>query len=198
MDVDPTQTLCAPITWTQDRNPTPIADSFFASRRRRLTTVENNRMTLSVLPENITPRFTHYRGPDNMLSPVRETNMSYNPREIDRDSGMPTPPYYLRTNVDQFAEKDGVEVSPMTMANGMMGDLGFQSAHPSPQRDEEMDTDGGNPLLQLRRASTHDSGIKARRGGMHGIVNFSMGFRPDCEDCQNKVPGHYVHVIKAE
>lgn len=28
-------------------------------------------------------------------------------------------------------------------------------------------------------------------------VTFSMGFRADCEKCQQKVPGHYSHIIRS-
>ena len=78
---------------------------------------------------------------------------------------------------------------------------------PSPIREDEVlespaSASGGHEIFEPRASSLFrkrqtwpstlgESGAKA------GKTKLSMGFKADCEKCQARIPGHYMHFIRS-
>jgi hypothetical protein len=83
------------------------------------------------------------------------------------------------------------EMSPSVIVDGM-GDMQMEvdtSAHP----ERETPTKKGH--TRSKHSLRSWTGYGGELSGSGAKRSFSMGYRPDCEKCRLKVPGHFNHII---
>lgn len=90
----------------------------------------------------------------------------------------------------QFDPHTGAPISAGMTPSSSTGSLHssyFQQQQPQPQPHPHPH--------ELHPMPGQDVGMSPAKGG--GGWKVTMGYRPDCEKCQQHVPGHYSHVVAA-
>lgn len=134
------------------------------------------------------------------------------PSPIDEDE-VPTPPSAAEAAGSQLSmlsvsdmdmeQNDGsiptISIEPARFVNHSSG-TGLANEFESAVDLEPMDSGPDNIIVRKQRQrsgalSNGNSPVRAGSSIMSGKRGFSMGFRPDCEKCQMRVPGHMNHFI---
>lgn len=135
-----------------------------------------------------TPIYGHFNtnllqpsGPPN-VSNITRTVLEVQPKETDwrRRGRLPSPVYD--------------EDEPMSPAMGEAIDqLKIHTPGQAPSSFSNNFNRGQSALFE-RRASAN--GQRPRGGAVSSGSRLMMGFKPDCEKCQHRVPGHYAHIVR--
>jgi hypothetical protein len=101
------------------------------------------------------------------------TSRKTNRQEVDDDRNrrMPSP----------ISEDEDVPDTPTALTQSQLSRLSVSQA-------DQMDVD-------LSLAPPPTPRTRKRSGALTGMGRYTMGYRPDCEKCQQKVPGHYSHFL---
>jgi len=92
----------------------------------------------------------------------------------DRSRRMPSP----------ISEDEDIPDTPTELTQSQLSRLSVSQA-------DQMDTEDGSPAL----APPPTPRGRKRSGALTGMGRYTMGFRPDCEKCQQRVPGHFSHFL---
>ncbi|KAL9624368.1 MAG: hypothetical protein Q9160_001330 [Pyrenula sp. 1 TL-2023] len=150
-----------------------------------------------------TPIYGHFN--THLLQPSAPSNFSANNSNIARTTlsihptsssdwrlrgRLPSPVY----DESEYEDNDVDVDEPMSPAMGEAIDqLKIHTPGQAPPSFPN-NFDRGHSALFERRASAN--GQRPRGGAVSSGSRLMMGFKPDCEKCVRRVPGHYAHIVR--